>query len=83
MGVEDVTRIPGIGGPEPSGPAPAAAPGVEFRRLLERLEKLTGEAGPVRDAGDLERAVRRADEEFVAAMTLRRMLEQAYRERSP
>ncbi len=53
---------------------------ASFRRLLENLEGLArGPAATVADADDLQHAMRRADDEFVTAMDLRRRLLDAMR----
>jgi hypothetical protein len=81
--------LPGIG-PNPIGradPGPTTAAGperAEFRRLLERLEKLArpDRSAEVKDADGLQEALRGADDGFVSAMDLRRKLEEAFRARS-
>lgn len=85
MGIDDTfsprvegSRAPGEAAPE----GPRSVGRAEFRRLLERLERLASPGEKVEDAGDLQRAMRSADEDFVVAMELRRMLEAAYRERT-
>jgi hypothetical protein len=51
-----------------------------FRRLLESLEGMArAPAAPIADADDLQRALRRADEEFATAMELRQRLLAAVR----
>ncbi len=53
---------------------------ASFRRLLENLEGLArAPAAKVADADDLQHAMRRADDEFVTAMDLRRRLLDAMR----
>ncbi|MCC7061326.1 MAG: hypothetical protein IT456_00890 [Planctomycetes bacterium] len=60
---------------------------VNFRRLLESLEKLTKDhqqappAAAVGDADQLQAAMQRVDEGFTTAMDLRRQLEAAFRSR--
>ena len=90
MSIDDLFRI---GGPAKPGPhkVDATADSTEFRRLLERLENLsrpTGNAGSqnvgpqktgIEDADELKDALRRAEDDFVAAMDLRRQLEEAFR----
>lgn len=53
---------------------------ASFQRLLENLEGLArAPAAKVTDAEDLQHAMRRADDEFVTAMDLRRRLLDAMR----
>lgn len=75
-------RIHGAG---PAGGAENGAkttPTTDFAKLLEELRAVgaqpaaTDKAG---DAGDFERAVRRADDDYATVMELRRHLEDAYR----
>jgi len=59
--------------------APAGA-SVAFRRLLERLEGLAPATAPdVATPDDLPGALRRAEDDYLAAMDLRRRLEEAIR----
>ncbi len=66
--------------------APAGADsGLEFRRLLETLERISAERDlpPADDVQAFARAVQRADDEFSTVMDLRRRLEDAFRGRLP
>ncbi|MBM4061279.1 MAG: hypothetical protein FJ265_09340 [Planctomycetes bacterium] len=70
------TPAPGARGPDTPG----------FRTLLESLEKLAAahrQAPPVQDADQLQDAMARADSGFTTAMELRRLLEAAFRARTP
>lgn len=91
MSVDDLFRIGGPAGQGPPERVDPAADSTEFRRLLEQLENLSrppdtavvGKAGAeepeVTDADDLQDALRRAEDDFVSAMDLRRQLEEAFR----
>lgn len=70
------------GGPNPVSNDPA------FRRMLERLEELQAKSDAGEDATEDETlafmdALKKADDDFVAAMDLRRKLEEAYRRNQP
>ena len=79
---------------QPTGPAtgngdnrPAAATdGAEFRRILERLEQISKrelESKPPDDTKEFLDAMKKADDDFVSVMDLRRQLENAYRKHQP
>lgn len=59
--------------------------GVDFRRLLEKLQKMqppeADEQHELRKAHDFFDAMKQADEEYHSVMDLRQQLEQAYRSR--
>jgi hypothetical protein len=62
----------------PSAEPAAASGSLVFRRLLESIESLARTpASEVQSADDLPQALRRAEDDYVAAMELRRQLEQA------
>lgn len=74
--------------PRPVAPVADEAPralgggggNATFRRLLENLEGLARTpSAKITDAEDLQHALRRADDEFVTAMDLRRRLLEAVR----
>ena len=78
-------QTPGLGGSKPLGQTDPAAPS-DFQKLLDdirsvgaRAEDLSGVDGPAGSLDDLQKAIRRADDDFVTAMDLRRQLEDAYR----
>ena len=53
-----------------------------FQELLERLQKITSEQPPaeeVESPEELQKALRTADDGFVAAMDLRKQLEEAFK----
>jgi hypothetical protein len=81
MSTDNVFRI---GGPnEPSKPPTEATrtDSAEFRRLLEQLEELSksSQEKVVADADDLKDALRKAEDDYLSAMDLRRKLEEAFR----
>ncbi len=83
--IRGVHPVGGSGAPQPAG-APPVADGLEFRRLLERLEELAQRENapatpPAADVETFRDAVRAADDDFAAAMDLRRRLEEAFRQR--
>lgn len=93
--MNDFPRIPaaGDGAPiaasTPAGGAPAAtgaAASPRFQELLERLQRLA-KSQPAPDRIDspeqLAGALRTADDGFVAAMDLRKKLEEAFRRHLP
>jgi hypothetical protein len=86
MGIDESFRIDRLHGPGrvTKRPPEAAADGAGFRRLLEQLEQLAPAGDPpiVPDVDELQRAVRRADDDYRTAMDLRRLLEQAYRDKT-
>lgn len=66
--------------PDAPGSLGGAVGETPFRRLLERLEALAqAPAAPVADAEGLQQALRRADDDYVVAMDLRRRIEAAVR----
>lgn len=85
--MSDVPRIdPSIGSTSavaPTAPAAAASEASpRFQELLERLQKLAAEqpkAEEVDTPETLQEALRTADDGFVAAMDLRRQLEEAFK----
>jgi hypothetical protein len=81
MSTDHIFPIGGTGGPERTSTGPSSTDSAEFRRLLERLEKLStkSEEVVVKDAKGLEDALRKAEDDFVSAMDLRRKLEEAFR----
>lgn len=91
MSIDDLFRISGPSKQGPPQQTDPTADSTEFRRLLEQLENLSRSADkatpkiegddevPVDEADDLKDALRRADDDFVAAMDLRRRLEEAFR----
>ncbi|MEZ5966723.1 MAG: hypothetical protein R3F56_22990 [Planctomycetota bacterium] len=72
---------PRVTGPVAAEPAGVAAPtNPTFQRLLDSLESLARSPTPaVGDAESLQHALRRAEDDFVVAMDLRRRLEEAVR----
>ncbi|MCK5942653.1 MAG: hypothetical protein KAI24_11825 [Planctomycetes bacterium] len=85
--MSDPNRIdPAVGAiapPQPPQPNPSATESSpRFQELLERLQKITAEqpeADDVDGPETLRDALRTADDGFVAAMDLRRQLEEAFR----
>ena len=85
MSPDNIIRI---GGSKESGPSPSEptrTDSAEFRRLLEKLEQLSknSEEKVVEDADDLRDALRKAEDDYMAAMDLRRKLEEAFRRNQP
>lgn len=73
-----VRPLPAAG--EAAGATEGAPASLAFRGLLERLENLArAPASEVSNADDLQHALRRAEDDYVAAMDLRRRLEDAVR----
>ncbi len=77
-----------IGGSNESGDRPiepTRTDSAEFRRLLEKLEELSknSEEKVVEDADDLRDALRKAEDDYISAMDLRRKLEEAFRRSQP
>ena len=73
-----------------SAQAPKAPESAEFRRLLEHLEQLgaaapapPSAAAPAADVDGFARALAQAEDDYVAAMELRRRLEDAFRRAQP
>ena len=67
----------------PSSTARASAP--NFQAMLDRLQRLTSEQPRAEDVDTpetLQRALQTADDGFVAAMDLRRQLEEAFQRHS-
>lgn len=63
-----------------------ATDSAEFRRILERLEQISKkklEAKPPDDTKEFRDAMKKADDDFVSVMDLRRQLEHAYRKHQP
>jgi hypothetical protein len=91
MTTDTLPRIGGAStapiGTPPATPAGGAPDTINFRRLLESLEKLTQDhreappAAAVADADQLQEAMQRADQGFTTAMDLRKQLEAAFRSR--
>jgi len=85
--MNDTPRIdPAIGSTAavaPTQPAPSATESSpKFQELLERLQKITAEqpkAEEVDTPETLQQALRTADDGFVAAMDLRKQLEEAFK----
>lgn len=72
---------------QPTGPAerqdPKADP-AEFRRILEQLEAVSKQVAPEKKPegpAEFVEAMKKADDEFLTVMDLRRQLEDAYRSR--
>ncbi len=79
---------------QPTGPATGnggnrpveATDSAEFRRILERLEQISKnelETKPPDDTKEFRDAMKKADDDFVSVMDLRRQLEHAYRKHQP
>jgi hypothetical protein len=80
MSVSETSLLRPVGAPGGAAETPAPPADATFRRLLERLETLVRTpAAPVADAADLQLALRRAEDDYVVAMDLRRQLEAAVR----
>ncbi len=81
MSTDHIFPIGGTGEPDRTPTGPSKTDSAEFRRLLERLEKLStrSEETVVKDAKGLEEALQKAEDDFVSAMDLRRKLEEAFR----
>lgn len=63
-------------------PPSATESSPKFQELLERLQKITAEQPEVEEIDspeELQSALRTADDGFVAAMDLRRQLEEAFK----
>jgi hypothetical protein len=84
MTSDPIRGVPPVGAERaPQAPVPAGD-GLDFRRLLERLEELARrDAPPAADVETFRDAVRAAGDDFAAAMDLRRRLEDAFRQRGP
>lgn len=81
-----MTEIPRIDSVQSSTavaqPPSATESSPRFQELLERLQKITAEqpvADEVESPEQLQQALRTADDGFVAAMDLRRQLEEAFK----
>ena len=81
MSTDQIIPIGGTGEPDGTAKGSAKTDSAEFRRLLERLEKLStkSEETVVKDTKGLADALRKAEDDFVSAMDLRRKLEEAFR----
>ena len=81
MSTDHISPIGGAGKTDRSSTEPSKTDSLEFRRLLEQLEKLStkSEEKVVKDAEGLQDAIRKADDDFISAMDLRRKLEEAFR----
>lgn len=78
---DHIIPIGSTGDPDRTSTGLSRADSPEFRRLLEKLEKLStkSEGAVVKDAKGLQDALRKAEDDFVSAMDLRRKLEEAFR----
>ena len=89
--MNEIPRIDPALGPNaaaPTGQAPAAESGgsPRFQELLERLQRIADEQRAAEDVDSPEQlrdALRTADDGFVAAMDLRRQLEEAFKKHMP
>jgi hypothetical protein len=84
----DIPRIEsGLASTAVANSAPSATErSPKFQELLERLQKITASqpaAEDVESPEDLREALRTADDGFVAAMDLRRQLEDAFKRHMP
>lgn len=80
----DVVSARPLAGASPLGGGAESAAGASatpaFQNLLDRLEALARTpTGEVKSADDLQLALRKAEDDYVAAMDLRRRLEDAIR----
>ena len=96
---DKITNVDPTGQPQPADRGPSGVSNdPAFRRMLERLEELArqGASSPAADTPKTDNAdadtdateefmdaMRKADDDFVAAMDLRRKLEDAYRRNQP
>ena len=94
---DKITNVDPTGQPQPPERGPnTVSNDPAFRRMLERLEELqrksnvdtTPTAGSAEDIPEDETlafldAMKKADDDFVTAMDLRRKLEEAYRRNQP
>lgn len=95
---DKITHVDPTGQPQPPDRGPnTVSNDPAFRRMLERLEELTkqsnadevAKASPANDVSEVDApeefmdAMKKADDDFVAAMDLRRKLEDAYRKNQP
>jgi len=87
-------KIPNVdpaGQPQQTGQGPEkAGDSAEFRRMLERLEAIAkktdgshADVDKVQGTEAFMDAMKKADEDFITAMDLRRKLEEAYRRNQP
>ncbi len=85
MTTDNIFPIKGPSEPDKGSAKPTQTDSAEFRRLLERLESLSKnrEEKVVKDTEGLRDAMRKAEDDFVAAMDLRRKLEEAFRRSQP
>ena len=81
MSTDNVFRIGGPSEPGKHPTEPTRTDSAEFRRLLEQLEELSksSQEKVVEDADDLRDALRKAEDDYISAMDLRRKLEEAFR----
>lgn len=85
MSPDNIFRIGGSNEPGDHPIEPTRTDSAEFRRLLEKLEELSknSEEKVVEDADDLRDALRKAEDDYISAMDLRRKLEEAFRRSQP
>ena len=85
MTTDNIFPIKGPSEPGKGPTEPTPTDSAEFRRLLEQLENLSKnrEETVVKDTEGLQKAMRKAEDDFVAAMDLRRKLEEAFRRNQP
>lgn len=82
--IKGIGPVPGPGeGQGGSSPRPGE---TEFRRILEQLEQLS-RPGPEKtgepDPDDFARELRKAEDDYMSVMDLRRRLEEAFRRSQP
>ena len=79
----EITKLDGVQTSNAVAPTPSQAESSpRFQELLERLQRITAEQPPAEEVGspeELQDALRTADDGFVAAMDLRRQLEEAFK----
>lgn len=85
MVADNITHLGPTGQPQrPEHGSGMVSKDPAFRRMLERLEELAGQSGAPKDwqtssTDQFMDALKKADEDFITAMDLRRKLEEAYR----
>jgi len=83
----EIPKLDGLTGPPAAAYTPSQTESSpRFQELLERLQKITAKqpmAEDVESPEDLRNALRTADDGFVAAMDLRRQLEEAFKRHMP
>ena len=83
----EIPRVDALSGAPPTAhPISQTESSPRFQELLERLQKITAEqpaAEEVTSPEGLQEALRTADDGFVAAMDLRRQLEDAFKRHMP